>query len=238
MPQTLLVVLCTAVAFGLGALPFSVWLGQHFLHTDIRAYGDANPGATNVLRAGGRWVAALALLLDLAKAALPVVFAYRVLAFEGLRLVPIALAPVIGHAFSPLLGGHGGKAVAATGGVWLGLTLWEGPTVGGIALLVLSRTVKANGWAVIPAVVIMLLYLLLTPPTWNRLWPRPPVPVIAAIRPGKSGDPGMETPQRFFAVTLGAPAEKRRRIGAHALVRRCRNDRHTRAGRHALHSAL
>jgi glycerol-3-phosphate acyltransferase PlsY len=173
--------LLTAVAFGLGALPFSIWLGRRVLHKDIRTVGDANPGATNVFRAGGRWVGILVLLLDLAKGALPVAVAYRLLGIDNFWLVPVALAPVAGHAFSPLLGGRGGKAVAVTGGIWLGMTLWEGPTVGGFALLIMSRIVGANGWAVLSAVTLMLLYLLLTPPSWNGLWPRPPVGVMATI---------------------------------------------------------
>jgi glycerol-3-phosphate acyltransferase PlsY len=170
----------TLIGFALGSLPFSLWLGRRFLRTDIRAVGDHNPGATNVLRAGGRWSAAAALLLDIAKGFLPVALAYRVLGLPTRWLVACALAPVLGHAFSPLLGGRGGKAVAVTGGIWMGLTLWEGPTIGGLTLLALSKTIRADGWAVLPAVATMLLYLLTTPRTWNAWWPRPTTSVIAA----------------------------------------------------------
>lgn len=42
------------LAFWLGACPFSVWIGRWFLDKDIREYGDGNPGAINVFRAGGQ----------------------------------------------------------------------------------------------------------------------------------------------------------------------------------------
>ena len=57
-------ILWIILCFLCGSLPFSVWIGAFLLGKNIRQYGDANPGATNVLRAGGKASAALALLLD------------------------------------------------------------------------------------------------------------------------------------------------------------------------------
>lgn len=161
------------LAFFSGSLPFSVWTGRLFLGKDIRAVGDANPGATNVLRAGGKGVAALALLLDFLKGALPVGLAHLRLGMTGWPLILIAVLPVLGHAFTPFLGGRGGKAVATTGGIWCGLTIWEGPTVGGLLLGLMSYLFGANGWAVISAFSGMVLYLLVTPMAWNGLDARP-----------------------------------------------------------------
>ncbi|HXF61281.1 MAG TPA: glycerol-3-phosphate acyltransferase, partial [Caldilineaceae bacterium] len=101
----------TVAAFLAGSLPFSVWIGRLRLGVDIRAYGDHNPGATNVLRAGGKGAAALALLLDMVKGALPLIAARSTSKISNAWLAPIALAPAFGHAFSPFLGGRGGKAV-------------------------------------------------------------------------------------------------------------------------------
>lgn len=165
-------------AFLCGALPFSVWLGRLCLQADIRAFGDANPGATNVFRAGatvayGKIVGSLALFLDFLKGALPVGLAHFLLGFSGWPLLLIALAPVLGHAFSPFLGWRGGKAVAVTGGVWCGLTGWEGITVGGLLLGLTHRTIAVDGWSVMVAMAILLVYLLVTPPAWNLLGVRP-----------------------------------------------------------------
>lgn len=165
-------------AFIAGALPFSVWIGRMALGQDIRRYGDANPGATNVLRAGGKGAAAAALLLDFLKGALPVGIAHFQLGFSGWALVIVALLPVLGHAFSPFLGGKGGKAVATTGGIWCGLTIWEGPTIGGLLLGLATYLFGANGWAVLTAVGAMVLYLALTPTDWNGLAARPETAII------------------------------------------------------------
>ena len=168
-------------AFLAGALPFSLWVGQLALGKDIRRYGDANPGATNVLRAGGKKAAALALVLDFLKGAIPVGLAHFQLQVTGWPLIVVALLPVVGHAFSPFLGGRGGKAVATTGGIWCGLTIWEGPTIGGLLLGVTTYLVGANGWAVLTAISGMLLYLIFTPASWNGLAARPDTAVIWAV---------------------------------------------------------
>lgn len=165
------------VGFFAGSLPFSVWIGRYLLGKEITRYGDANPGATNVLRAGGKGAALLALLLDTLKALIPVSMAYYWAGIEDWRIVPIALAPIAGHAFSPFLGWHGGKAMATSLGTWMALTIWEGPTVGGLLLLLFSRLLGANGWAVLCMFLTMLPILLLMPPGWHLLG-QPPAPGI------------------------------------------------------------
>lgn len=161
------------IAFYFGSLPFSVWLGELFLGKDIRHYGDANPGATNVFRAGGKLVGALALLLDIFKGAIPVALVHFQLDYRGGWLILIVLMPILGHAFSPFLRFKGGKAVAVTGGIWMGLTVWEGPTIGGLLMGLLVNVLPANGWVVMISQIGLLGWLLLTPPTWNGLNARP-----------------------------------------------------------------
>lgn len=150
-------------AFLCGALPFSVWIGRLVLRQDIRRYGDGNPGATNVLRAGGQLSAFLALALDCLKAALPVGLAHLVAGLAGWQLVLVAVMPVLGHAYSPFLFGRGGKAVAASFGVWGGLTLWEGPAAAGLFIVVGVLLFGLNGWAVLLAMLGLLLYVLSVP---------------------------------------------------------------------------
>jgi glycerol-3-phosphate acyltransferase PlsY len=175
------VLVWTLIAFFCGSLPFSVWVGQTILQTDVRAVGDHNPGATNVLRAGGKGPAALALALDWLKGTIPVALAYSWVGIDGWGLVPIAIAPVAGHAFSPFLHFQGGKAVAVTAGVWTALTVWEGPTVGGLLLAVAVYFVGANGWAVGLAMTGMMAYLWFAPASWNGLMIRPDRTIMLAI---------------------------------------------------------
>ncbi len=134
--------------FLVGSLPFAVWLGKLFLGRDVREYGDHNPGATNVFRAGGRVVGVLAVLLDVGKGALPAVLAYHILAIRGWWLVGILLSPVLGHHLSPFLGFRGGKAVAATLGVWGAVTLGIIPVGGGIVAFVSRFFLASDSWVV------------------------------------------------------------------------------------------
>ena len=113
------------ISFVSGSLPFSVWLGKILRRTDVRRFGDGNPGATNAFRAGGAWLGLPALLLDVSKGAAPVGLAYFNLGYRGLPMWMIALAAILGHAFSPFLGFRGGKGLAVAFGVWIGLTLWR-----------------------------------------------------------------------------------------------------------------
>ena len=53
--------------FGLGSVPFSVLIGRRVLGKNIREYGDGNPGAFNVFKAGGQKSGYLAIALDVGK---------------------------------------------------------------------------------------------------------------------------------------------------------------------------
>jgi glycerol-3-phosphate acyltransferase PlsY len=94
-------------------------------------------------------------------------FSYR-FGIAGWTVVPVALAPVLGHAFSPFLRLRGGKAIAATFGVWTALTLWEGPTVLGLSVGIFHRLQAVDGWTVMLGMATWLCCLLLggvaTPP--------------------------------------------------------------------------
>jgi glycerol-3-phosphate acyltransferase PlsY len=108
-------------AFGLGACPFSLWVGRWLLGKDIRDYGDGNPGAANVFRAGGRKSGFLAVLLDTAKGVPFVFLAHSFFKLPEVAVLGVALSAILGHAFSPLLQLKGGKAVAVTFGAILAL---------------------------------------------------------------------------------------------------------------------
>jgi glycerol-3-phosphate acyltransferase PlsY len=145
------VIFWTLVGFLSGSIPFSLLLGRAAGRGDIRRYGDHNPGAANVLRAAGwRW-GALAMFLDYLKGAIPVGLAWFTFGVEGWAIVPVALAPTLGHAYSPFLRGRGGKAVATTFGIWTGLTVGAGPTLLGLLLGVMFAIFTISGWAVLLA---------------------------------------------------------------------------------------
>lgn len=138
-------------AFLLGACPFSVWVGRWRLRTDIRRIGDGNPGSTNVFRAGSRKLGMLALGLDILKGVPFVALAYWYFGLSEPVVLAVALAAVLGHAFSPFLGFRGGKAVAVTFGVMLALPQYEILAAFTILMIVAFLFVKPDAWAVIVA---------------------------------------------------------------------------------------
>ena len=85
----------------------------------MRKVGSGNIGATNVLRLGNKWIAALTLLLDALKGTIPVLVVGH---FGDAQAGIIAgLAAMAGHIFPVWLGFKGGKGVATNVGVLLGL---------------------------------------------------------------------------------------------------------------------
>ena len=130
-----------------GSLPLSVWVTQ-LAGKDPRAVGDHNPGATNALKVGGKWIGLAALMLDISKAAIPVGLAYQIFGIRGPEMIAISVAPMFGHAYSPFLGFKGGKALATALGVWIGLTIWDVPLVALVGVTCWFLLLKNSGWTV------------------------------------------------------------------------------------------
>tara|TARA_R110002124_G_scaffold63350_27_gene173277 strand:+ start:54 stop:662 length:609 start_codon:yes stop_codon:yes gene_type:complete len=102
-----------------GSIPFGLLLTRAAGLGDIRDIGSGNIGATNVLRTGNRWIAAATLILDAAKAAVPVLLASRLWGADAAMLA--AIGAFLGHCFPAWLGFKGGKGVAVFIGSLLAL---------------------------------------------------------------------------------------------------------------------
>jgi glycerol-3-phosphate acyltransferase PlsY len=134
------------VLFGFlcGSIPFAYLIGKYIVRRDIRTVGDGNPGGTNVWIAGGWRIGLATILLEIFKGFAPVYLAQRA-GLADWSLVPVGLSPILGHATQPFLGWRGGKALGATGGVWLAFTgIWAFFVFAAGALIVLTlQTVHA-----------------------------------------------------------------------------------------------
>lgn len=107
-------------AYLVGAIPFGFLAGR-LRGVDVRRAGSGNIGATNVWRLLGPAMGLGVLGLDLAKGALPL-FLWRLAGGEGAWAEgALALAPVLGHVFSPFLRFRGGKGVATAAGAFFSL---------------------------------------------------------------------------------------------------------------------
>jgi glycerol-3-phosphate acyltransferase PlsY len=155
-------IILSLAAFWLGACPFSVWVGHKFLGREIREYGDGNPGAANVLRAGGRKSFVLAMLLDMAKGVPFVYLAHALWGFSDMAVVVVALSAILGHAFSPFLGFRGGKSIAVTFGVLLALPHYEVLFAFIVFMFLGFLIIEKDAWIVIAGAAGTLAYLAIT----------------------------------------------------------------------------
>jgi len=124
---------------------------------DPRTQGSHNPGATNVLRFGGKKAAAVTLFGDLLKGLLPVLAASIAGASE-LGLAGTALAAFLGHLYPLFFGFQGGKGVATAFGVILGLSPWVA-LMALLTWLIMSVTVRISSLSALTAATLSPLYL-------------------------------------------------------------------------------
>ncbi|MCU0359482.1 MAG: glycerol-3-phosphate 1-O-acyltransferase PlsY [Bacteroidia bacterium] len=110
------------IAYLLGSIPTSVWIGKVFYNIDVREFGSGNAGATNTFRVLGKKAGIPVLIIDILKGSLAVslsfLSAYDINsnAFINLQLA-LGIAALIGHIFPIFAGFRGGKGVATILGV-------------------------------------------------------------------------------------------------------------------------
>lgn len=135
-----LLIVFPLAGYGIGSIPFGVILAR--LHgVDLAKVGSGNVGATNVGRSLGRKWGYLCFVLDVAKALVPVLLAGALLRsrpgfpthVHQVAWLGVGVGVVLGHVFSVFLRFRGGKGVACSLGVVLGI--WPYFTWAGLAAL-------------------------------------------------------------------------------------------------------
>jgi glycerol-3-phosphate acyltransferase PlsY len=107
----------------MGSIPFGLILTKIFLNKDIREIGSGNIGATNALRTGNKLIGYSTLILDIAKAIIPVIF----VKINYPDLIYIAsLCAFLGHVFPIWLKFNGGKGVATYVGILFSINILLG----------------------------------------------------------------------------------------------------------------
>ncbi|HSG06888.1 MAG TPA: glycerol-3-phosphate 1-O-acyltransferase PlsY [Longimicrobiales bacterium] len=118
-------ILLLALSYLLGATPTSYWVGKAFHGLDLREHGSGNLGATNSFRVLG-WKSALpVMIVDVGKGFIPVWLFPQLAAGPFGWTLAFGGAAVVGHMFSLWVGFRGGKGVATSAGVFLGLAPWS-----------------------------------------------------------------------------------------------------------------
>ena len=120
------------VSYLFGSIPFGYLFTKILLKKDIRNVGSGNIGATNVLRTGNKSLGYLTLVLDIAKAVVPVIY----IKFNYPDLVYIsALCAFLGHLFPVWLKFKGGKGVATFVGILISINIYYALVFGTIWIL-------------------------------------------------------------------------------------------------------
>ena len=108
----------------IGSFPTAYILGKICKGIDIRQHGSGNMGATNVFRVLGKGPGIIVLCMDIIKGVLPVVIVADVLGLNILwQYILLGLAAVCGHNWTIFLKFKGGKGIATSLGVLIGLTI-------------------------------------------------------------------------------------------------------------------
>jgi glycerol-3-phosphate acyltransferase PlsY len=184
-------------AYLLGSVPFGVIIAKAH-GKDLQTIGSGNIGATNVSRALGRKWAYFCFLLDVLKGLVPTLLGVLLISFppsitELLMVLGVGVAAILGHIFPLYLKFKGGKGVATSFGVALGL--WPFYTVCALAALVVWVVVVLI-WRYIslasliasvafPAALLLAILLL---PDWRlaQLWPlliaATAIPIMVILR--------------------------------------------------------
>jgi len=120
------------ISYLFGSIPFGYLFTKILLKKDIRNVGSGNIGATNVLRTGNKSLGYLTLILDIAKAVVPVIY----IKFNYPDLVYIsALCAFLGHLFPIWLKFKGGKGVATLVGILLSINIYYAIVFGTVWIL-------------------------------------------------------------------------------------------------------
>ncbi len=129
------------IAYLIGSIPTSVWVGKLLYGIDVRDHGSGNAGATNTQRTLGMKAAIPVLIFDIFKGwiAIRFVFLLKVLDMESFNIINLkiylGLAAVFGHIFPVYVGFRGGKGVATLLGIGLALLPYATLTALGVFII-------------------------------------------------------------------------------------------------------
>jgi glycerol-3-phosphate acyltransferase PlsY len=164
-------ILFALAGYVLGSVSFAVLLVRRRTGGDIRDQGSGNAGATNVLRAHGKGLAAAVAAADVAKGAAAVLLA-RAFTADPRVAAAAALAAIVGHVFPLFYGFRGGKGVATAVGAFLALA----PLATLVCVAVFVAIVAATRYVSLGSIVAMCIL----PPVAGLLFHAPRPVVMAA----------------------------------------------------------
>lgn len=152
-----LLYLIIPAAYLLGSVSSAIIVCHLMGLPDPRSGGSGNPGATNVLRLGGKKAAAITLLGDMLKGVLPVLVA-RLLSAPDTIVAATAAAAFLGHLYPVFFGFKGGKGVATLLGALLPLN-WPAGLATPLTWLLMAKVFKISSLSALVAAALAPLYV-------------------------------------------------------------------------------
>ncbi len=149
--------LLIAGAYLLGSISSAIIVCRLLGLPDPRGEGSGNPGATNVLRIGGKKAAAVTLIGDMLKGLIPVLIAKLLGAGVAIQAL-VAVAAFLGHLYPVFFGFRGGKGVATALGVLLGLH-WPVGLLTMATWLIIAKVFKVSSLAALLSILVTPLYI-------------------------------------------------------------------------------
>jgi glycerol-3-phosphate acyltransferase PlsY len=172
MSYPLQILIAIIAPYLLGSISSAIITSKIMRLPDPRSSGSGNPGATNVLRVGGKKAAIITLVGDLLKGLIPVEIAL-LLGADATIIAITGFAAIIGHVFPAYYHFKGGKGVATSLGVILGLNLQLAIIIIAVWLLIFVLF-KYSSLAAITAITLSLAY------GWGEL-PLPQYIMLCAV---------------------------------------------------------
>jgi len=161
------------VAYLFGSISSAIVVAKVYGLPDPRTTGSGNPGATNILRMGGKTAAATTLFGDIVKGVIPVLAA-RGITDDPVILASVAALAYLGHLYPVFFGFRGGKGVATALGVYAALNPWMGLALiiawlmtaaitrySSLAALVVGALSPLFAWVLLPGTPFLLMSIIL-----------------------------------------------------------------------------
>jgi glycerol-3-phosphate acyltransferase PlsY len=164
--------LLVIAAYLLGSISSAIIVCRIMGLPDPRTQGSNNPGATNVLRIGGKKAAAITLLGDALKGLIPMLVGHA-LEVSPLILALTGMAAFLGHLYPVFFGFNGGKGVATAMGVQFGLSWLVGASVGGVWLF-MAKVLNVSSLAALVSMSLAPLFV------WI-FWPAPELIIMQSV---------------------------------------------------------
>lgn len=169
------------IAYLLGSISFSYFIGKKVANIDIRKHGSGNAGATNTLRVLGKGPAILVLVLDALKAVVAMLITNWITGGDPLAYALAGIFAIVGHNWPIFFGFRGGKGIATAIGVVIAISpsAFIAAAILAVVAIAITRYVSLGSLIFVTAVPLGFVYFDVHPAT---IWVSLLITIFAYVR--------------------------------------------------------